>query len=58
MKCGWPGIGANQAILSAHPGGAHILLCDGSVHFATDSLDIDVLYNLADRDDGNPLADF
>jgi len=58
VKCGWPGIGANQAILSAHPGGAQILLCDGSVHFATESLDIDVLYNLADRADGNPLAGF
>lgn len=47
--------GPNRPIISAHPGGALALLADGSVHFLQESLDIEVLYNLADRNDGYVL---
>lgn len=50
--------GANTPINSAHVGGAHIALCDGSVRFISDSLGLDVLARLATRDDGQVLADF
>jgi prepilin-type N-terminal cleavage/methylation domain-containing protein/prepilin-type processing-associated H-X9-DG protein len=44
--------GANRPILSAHSGGANVLMGDGSTHFLSESLDLQVLYNLANRDDG------
>jgi prepilin-type N-terminal cleavage/methylation domain-containing protein/prepilin-type processing-associated H-X9-DG protein len=43
-------------IQSSHPGGANALLCDGAVRFLTTSLPIEVLYALADRDDGQVVA--
>ncbi|MFW5692720.1 MAG: DUF1559 domain-containing protein [Thermoguttaceae bacterium] len=53
---GIPGnCGPNRPLNSAHPGGINALFADGSVHFLAESLAIDVLYNLADRDDGNVL---
>jgi prepilin-type N-terminal cleavage/methylation domain-containing protein/prepilin-type processing-associated H-X9-DG protein len=48
----------NRPIQSAHPGGAHVLLADGSVHFLAESLALKTLFNLANRDDGNPLGEF
>jgi len=42
----------NKTIQSAHPGGAQVLFADGSVQFLSETLDINVLYNLANRDDG------
>jgi hypothetical protein len=33
-------------------------MADGSVHFLSESLEIQALYNLANRDDGNAVADF
>ena len=53
---GVPGnCGPNRAIQSAHVGGAEVLLADGSVHFASETLDLNVLYNLANRSDGNSV---
>ena len=46
-------LGPNRPLLSTHPGGVNVALADGSVQFFADSLDIQVLYNLADREDGN-----
>ena len=46
-------VGPNRPIHSTHPGGANVSLGDGSTHFLDDGTSIDVLRNLADRDDGN-----
>ena len=46
-------LGTNRPLVSTHPGGVNVALADGSVQFFADSLDIQVLYNLADREDGN-----
>ncbi|MDB4766786.1 DUF1559 domain-containing protein [bacterium] len=45
--------GPNRPIQSAHPGGANVAVADGSVHFLDDGLDLQTLFNLADRNDGN-----
>ncbi|MEA1950836.1 MAG: DUF1559 domain-containing protein [Planctomycetota bacterium] len=45
--------GVNHAIQSSHPGGAQVLLADGSVQFLDDETELRILYNLANRDDGN-----
>ena len=53
--CGTTGVcedGNNIPLNSAHPHGANGLLCDGSVHFLSDDLTLDVLGRLATRDDG------
>jgi prepilin-type N-terminal cleavage/methylation domain-containing protein/prepilin-type processing-associated H-X9-DG protein len=39
---------------SFHPGGCQFALCDGSVRFVSDSLDINVYQRVAVRDDGLP----
>ena len=44
--------GPNRPIISAHPGGAMVGVADGSVQFLTETTDLDILFNLADRDDG------
>lgn len=41
---------------SAHPGGANFALCDGSVHFVSDSTGLETLENLAIRNDGNVVS--
>jgi prepilin-type N-terminal cleavage/methylation domain-containing protein len=40
----------NEAIMSDHPGGAHLLMSDGSVHFGSDSIEKEVLLSLCSRD--------
>ena len=55
---GTPGTRAgdcNTPIQAAHSGGAHALLVDGSVAFLSDSLDLQVLKNLCNRDDGGVI---
>jgi len=44
--------GLNRGIRSNHPGGAQVLLADGSVHFFSESADLQTLFNLANRNDG------
>jgi prepilin-type N-terminal cleavage/methylation domain-containing protein/prepilin-type processing-associated H-X9-DG protein len=53
-----PADGANRPIQSIHPGGANIVLSDGSVRFLSESIDYTLLTNLANRNDGNELGDF
>ncbi len=45
----------NRPLTSAHPGGINALFVDGSIHFLAESMPIEVLYNLADRDDGHVI---
>ena len=49
-------LGANRPIQSAHSGGANASLADGSVHFLSEDLNTQTLFNLADRDDGEIAA--
>ena len=44
--------GANNPLLSAHPGGVNGVMVDGSVHLLSDSIDVWLLKQLATRDDG------
>ena len=44
--------GASQGFKSNHPGGAMFVLCDGSVKFLTESLDMITFQSLGDRRDG------
>jgi prepilin-type N-terminal cleavage/methylation domain-containing protein/prepilin-type processing-associated H-X9-DG protein len=44
--------GCNRPIQSAHSGGAQGLMADGSVQFLSESLNLQVLKNLANRNDG------
>ena len=47
----WLDHGANNPLLSPHPGIVNVLYCDGSVHALDDSLDVNILKSLATRDD-------
>ncbi len=48
----------NTILNSRHPGGVNILLTDGSVRFASETIDMVTLRQLACRYDGVPLGDF
>ncbi len=56
-----PGIyedtGANNPLLSAHPGIVNLLYCDGSVRGTEDSLDVGILKAAATRDNGFAAPD-
>ena len=45
----------DQTIFSDHPGGAHVLMCDGSVQFMFESLDRNLMYALATKADGETI---
>jgi prepilin-type N-terminal cleavage/methylation domain-containing protein len=58
----WPGVhdnyGMNNPLNSAHTGGIHGLLCDGSVRFIGNNVDLLTLRRLCSRDDGGVLGEF
>ena len=48
----------NTVIQSAHTGGVHVLLGDGTVRFLSESINLDTFKWLADRADGQVLSEF
>jgi hypothetical protein len=48
----------NTGLTSAHVGGVHVLLGDGSVRFISNNMNMATLRYLAVRDDGNITGDF
>lgn len=47
-----------KAARSRHPGGVNLLLCDGSVRFVGDSIDLNTWHALGSRNGGEPPAKF
>ena len=50
--------GQNRPLQSAHSGGINVVLADGSVRFVAETIALQTLYNLANRNDGNVLGNF
>ncbi len=49
---------ANTILNSHHPGGVNGAMADGSVHFLSESMDLEILRRLAAKDDGQPVDEF
>lgn len=49
-------LGNNRPLHSNHPGGVTVVLCDGSTHFLEDDTALEVLFSLADKDDGESVS--
>ncbi len=41
-----------------HPGGAHVLLCDGSVAFLNENIDFRAIRCLLTRNEGVPVPNY
>ena len=52
----WDAWGSSLGFKSAHPGGAHFVMGDGSVHFLPDSIDPFVYSWLGGKADGQPAS--
>jgi hypothetical protein len=50
--------GSNNPLNSAHTGGVHALLTDGSVRFLGDNIDMLTLRRLMTRADGQVVGEF
>lgn len=48
----------NTPLASKHPGGSQVLMGDGRVIFIANTVDLQTLFNLADKDDGELLGDY
>ncbi len=51
-------LGANFPIQSAHVGGSHVLMGDGTVRFISDNISFQTMLSILCRDDGNPVGEF
>ncbi|MEM8946453.1 MAG: DUF1559 domain-containing protein [Planctomycetota bacterium] len=60
QTCAGPGNwNASNGYVSLHPGGANFLMGDGAVHFLTEDIDFEGIYqNLGGRADGRVVGDF
>jgi prepilin-type processing-associated H-X9-DG protein len=56
--CNAPSTISRSALKSNHTGGINVLFMDGSIHFLSQSIDMEVYRNLADRADGNVLGNY
>lgn len=54
----WTDHGYSQGFKSEHVGGAHVVLCDGSVRFISNNVDWLNYQRLGDRRDGQVVSDF
>ena len=54
----WPNTHSQSALKSGHPGGIQATLADGSVTFINDTIAIEILKDLADREDSHPPGSF
>jgi len=50
--------GASQGFKSKHPGGCQFTLCDGSVRFISETIDMVTYQKLGDRWDGEPVGEY
>jgi prepilin-type N-terminal cleavage/methylation domain-containing protein len=50
--------GPNNPLLSAHSGGVHCVLADGSVRFLAENINMQTLKRLATRDDGQVIGEY
>ncbi|QDT63835.1 DUF1559 domain-containing protein [Calycomorphotria hydatis] len=48
----------NMAARSNHIGGVQVLMADGSVHFVSENINLQVWRDLGQRDDGNVIGEF
>lgn len=60
ITCPWStnNCGPNDEPFSLHTGGCHILLADGSVRFASENMETQIIRKLSDRADGEIVGEF
>lgn len=54
----WNDHAFSQGFKSDHVGGAHVVLCDGSVKFLSNNIDYMTLQRAGERRDGQPIGEF
>ncbi len=52
------GVHSTRGFSSYHPGGCHVLMADGSIHFLPETIDLTTYQQLAQRRSGLPLGGF
>jgi prepilin-type N-terminal cleavage/methylation domain-containing protein/prepilin-type processing-associated H-X9-DG protein len=57
-SCMYPPGRIGTSAASQHPGGVMVALCDGSVRFVSESINLQTWRDLGQRDDGRPLSDY